>query len=55
MKVFTNLSKIVCCVISITDHVTGVVQSHLIPSLAAIAKRKMALIQTIDLSDRNLD
>ena len=49
-KVFTTLSKIVCFVISNTDHVSGVVQRQLIPSLAAIAKRKVALIRTIDLT-----
>lgn len=51
MKVFTTLSKTVCLVIN----VYGVVHSHFIPNLAAIAKRKMALIRTIDLSNSNLD
>ena len=56
-KVFTTLSKIVCRVISVTDRVSSVVQNHLIPNLAAIAKRKMALIRTVDLpfTTSNLD
>ena len=56
-KVFTTLSKIVCFTISVTDRVSGVVQRQLIPGLAAIAKRKMALIRTVDLpfTANNLD
>ena len=56
-KVFTTLSKIVCFTISVTDRVAGVVQRQLIPSLAAIAKRKMALIRTVDFpfTHSNLD
>ena len=56
-KVFTTLSKIVCRVISVTDRVSGAVQRQLIPSLAAIAKRKMALIRTVDFpfTTSNLD